>query len=61
MHILALPSLVYFKTELVLQEAHNELTQVKQLVIPVHIMQFLDSPDKINPYNLGEKQLKHLF
>ncbi len=61
MHILALPSLVYFKTEFVLQESHNELTQVKQLVILVHIMQVRDSFDKISPYKVCEKQLKHLF
>ena len=57
-HILALPSLVYFKTEFVLQESHNELTQVKQLVILVQITQLIYIDDT-NPYYVDEIQLKH--
>ncbi len=40
-HILALTSLVYFKTEFVLQESHNELTQVKQFIISVQTEQVI--------------------
>ena len=49
-HILALPSFEFFKTKLVLQEEHNELTQVRQLDISVQGKQVII---EIN-YNIEE-------
>ncbi len=48
MHILAFLSIESFKRELVLQDVHNELTQVKQFEISVHKEQVIRPPEDTN-------------
>jgi hypothetical protein len=59
-HIFTFPSTVLFRTEFILQESHNELEQVRQLVISVQTPQ-ITAPvfNYTNPYVFGEEQVKH--
>ena len=49
MHILAFVSIEFFKRELVLQDAHNDLAQVRQFEILVHKEQVIFPSEDIKP------------
>ncbi len=58
-HTLVLRLSVYFKTELLLQEEHNESSQLRQLVIDVQIAQVIYYTDYTNPYYFPKLHPKH--
>ena len=59
MHTFVLRLSVYFKTELVLQEEHNESSQLRQFVIDLQIAQVIYYTDYTSPYYFPELHPKH--
>ncbi len=48
-----------FKIDLLLQVLHNELSQVRQLAIEVHLEQVTDPAEETKALFVGEVQDKH--